>query len=230
MSPDAALYFGRYRLAGPYGPLWHEAQVVPVPPKALAVLWLLASQAGHLVSKATLLDTVWAETTVSEASLTSCLRTLRRALRDDAKAPRYIATVHRVGYRFVAPVTGPGPPPAVQGAGGAGLPPPVMPPQPVPPLLVGREAEVARLHTCFTHVRQGRRQIVFVTGDAGLGKTTLVEAFVHHLGTEAGLWVGRGQCIEHYGAGEAYLGLQALLGVNLRLATIDHLSNGYDVL
>ena len=133
MSPDAALCFGRYRLAGPSGPLWHEAQVVPVPPKALAVLWLLASQAGHLVSKATLLDTVWAETTVSEASLTSCLRTLRRALRDDVKAPRYIATVHRVGYRFVAPVTGPGPPPAVQGAGGAGLPPPSCLPRLSPP-------------------------------------------------------------------------------------------------
>jgi DNA-binding response OmpR family regulator len=52
---------------------------VPVPPKALAVLGLLASQAGHRVSKATLLDTVWAGTTVSEARLTSCLRTLRRS-------------------------------------------------------------------------------------------------------------------------------------------------------
>ena len=71
---------------------------------------------------------------------------------------------------------------------------------------------MTQLHTCFAHVRQGRRQIVFVTGDVGLGKTTLVETFVHHLGTEAGLWVGRGQCIEHYGAGEAYLPVLEALG------------------
>ncbi|MCI0372348.1 MAG: AAA family ATPase, partial [candidate division NC10 bacterium] len=65
---------------------------------------------------------------------------------------------------------------------------------------------------CFAHVRHGRRQIVFVTGDAGIGKTTLVEAFVHQLGAEAGLWVGRGQCIEHYGTGEAYLPVLEALG------------------
>ena len=56
MPHDVVLCFGRYRLAGPYGPLWHEAQVIPLQPKALTGLWLLASQAGHLVSKATLLD------------------------------------------------------------------------------------------------------------------------------------------------------------------------------
>ena len=74
-------------------------------PKALAVLWLLARQAGQVVSKATLLDTVWAETVVSEGTLTTCLSLLRHALGEDAQQPRYIATVHRVGYRFVAPVT-----------------------------------------------------------------------------------------------------------------------------
>jgi DNA-binding winged helix-turn-helix (wHTH) protein len=212
MSPEVALCFGRYRLAGPHGPLWQEAQVVPLPPKALAVLWLLASRAGQVVAKATLLDTVWAETTVSEGILTTCLRTLRSALGDDAKHPRYIATVHRVGYRFVAPVTGPGPQPAVQASGAPVIPFPVVPPPPARPLVVGREAELACLHTCFATVLQGRRQIVFITGEAGIGKTTLVEAFLQQLGTEAGQWVGRGQCIEHYGPGEAYLPVLEALG------------------
>ena len=55
------LYFGPYRLDGPTGPLWHHLKIEDLPPKVLAVLWLLASQAGRMVSKATLLDTVWAE-------------------------------------------------------------------------------------------------------------------------------------------------------------------------
>jgi DNA-binding winged helix-turn-helix (wHTH) protein len=213
MPPDVTLCFGGYRLIGPHGPLWQGSQVVPLPPKALAVLWLLASQAGHVVSKATLLDTVWADMTVGEGSLTSCLRTLRSALRDDTKDARYIATVHRFGYRFVAPLTGPGPQPAVQVASAPVLLPPV-----VPPLLVGREAELAQLQACFATVRQGQRQIVFVTGPAGIGKTTLVEAFVHQLGTKAQRWVGWGQCIEHHGPGEAYLPVLEALGRLGRMA------------
>src|SRR5438093_714996 len=99
MPDDAALCFGPYRLAGPHGPLWQGTQVVPLPPKALAVLWLLARQAGQVIPKEVLLSTVWADTAVSEWVLTTCLRTLRRALGEDPKQPRYIATVHRLGYR-----------------------------------------------------------------------------------------------------------------------------------
>ena len=212
MLPEVALCFGRYRLAGPCGPLWQETRVVPLPPKALAVLWLLVSQAGQVVSKATLLDTVWADTTVSEGILSTCLRTLRSALGDEAKDPRYIATVHRVGYRFVAPVADPGSQPAVQASGAPVISCPVELPPLAHPLVVGREAELTRLHTCFATVLQGRRQIVFVTGEAGIGKTTLVEAFLRQLGAEAGPWVGLGQCIEHYGTGEAYLPVLEALG------------------
>jgi len=105
MPPDVPLHFGPYTLAGPQGPLWRAAEVVPLPPKALAVLWWLASQAGQVVTKAALLETVWADTAVGEGVLTGCLHTLRQVLGEDAKQPRYLATVHRVGYRFVAPVT-----------------------------------------------------------------------------------------------------------------------------
>ena len=105
MPPEQALSFGPYRLAGPHGPLWCDTQVVPVPPKALAVLWQLVTQAGQVVTKAALLDAGWAGTVVSEGVLTACLHTLRQALGEAAQQPRYIATVHRLGYRFVAPVT-----------------------------------------------------------------------------------------------------------------------------
>jgi predicted ATPase len=52
----------------------------------------------------------------------------------------------------------------------------------------------------------------FITGEAGLGKTTLVEAFVAELGTQGPLWIGHGQCVEHYGAGEPYLPVLEALG------------------
>src|SRR5262245_12117870 len=204
MPSDMPLHFGPYTLGGPQGPLFREAQMVPLPPKALAVLWRLASQAGQVVTKTALLDAVWADTAVSEGVLTVCLNTLRQALGEDAKQPRYLATVHRVGYRFVAPVT----------AGAAAAPPEPLPARvpASPPLLVGRAAEVAQLQACFAQAQQGVRQTVFVTGEAGVGKTTVVDAVVHQLAAAEALEVGRGQCIEHYGAGEAYLPLLEALG------------------
>jgi predicted ATPase/DNA-binding winged helix-turn-helix (wHTH) protein len=203
MPPEQALQFGPYRLVGPHGPLWCDAQVVPLPPKALAVLWRLATQAGEVVTKEALLDAGWPGTVVSEGVLTACLHTLRRALGEDAQQPRYIATVHRLGYRFVAPVTAGAP---------VTLPAPPPAPPASPPLVVGREAELAQLHRCVAQVQQGRRQTILVTGEAGVGKTTLVDAFVHQLASTEALWLGRGQCIEHYGAGEAYLPLLEALG------------------
>jgi predicted ATPase len=180
--------------------LWHHAELVAVPPKALAVLWQLARQAGQVVSKASLLDTVWAETAVSEGTRTTCLSLLRQALGEDARQPRYIATVHRLGYRFVAPVTQEGAVPA--------LTPPAA-----PPLLVGRAAELAQLHAWFAQARQGERQTVFVMGEAGMGKTTLVEAFVAEVAAAQTAWIGWGQCIDHSGAGEAYLRCSTPWGV-----------------
>ncbi|HEX9844453.1 MAG TPA: AAA family ATPase, partial [bacterium] len=211
MPPEPTLCFGAYRLAGPHGPLWCGAQVVPLPPKALAVLWRLASQAGQVVTKEALLDAGWAGTVVSEGVLTTCLRLLSQALGEDAQQPRYLATVHRLGYRFVAPVsaTAPGPPAGTPLSLAA--PPPSLAPAP-PPLVVGRAAELAQVHAWFAQARQGGRQTVFITGEAGLGKTTLVEAFLADVAAEQTAWIGRGQCIEQYGAGEAYLPLLDALG------------------
>ena len=211
MAPDPGWCFGPYRLAGPQGPLWQQGQVVPVQPKLLAVLWTLASQAGQVVAKDVLLEQVWPETVVSEGVLTACIRRLRRVLGEDPQQPQYIVTVHRVGYRFVAPVTrgevprAPAPPLAP-----AASPPPLS--LSPPPLVVGRQAELAQLHSGWSRALQGVRQLLFVTGDAGIGKTTLVETFLAQLAPTLPCWIGRGQCIEHYGAGEAYLPLLDALG------------------
>jgi hypothetical protein len=71
---------------------------------------------------------------------------------------------------------------------------------------------LTRLHTWLATALRGVRQVGFVTGEAGLGKTTLVEAFVAEPGDHGPLWIGRGQCVEHYGAGEAYLPVLEALG------------------
>jgi len=64
---------------------------------------------------------------------------------------------------------------------------------------------LAQFHRWLEKALNGERQVVFVTGEPGIGKTTLVEAFLDHAVVNPTLWTARGQCIEHYGAGEAYL-------------------------
>lgn len=85
-------------------------------PRAIDVLAYLAARAGKVVSKTELIDAVWQKRFVSEATLTHTIAVLRDALGDDVHAPRYIATVHKRGYRIVAPVQSvtalaPAPPP-----------------------------------------------------------------------------------------------------------------------
>src|SRR3954471_13800944 len=72
----------------------------------LDALALLVGEAGKLVSKDRFLDEVWRGIPVTDEALTQCIRTLRRELGDDAAAPRFIETVPKHGYRFIAPVDG----------------------------------------------------------------------------------------------------------------------------
>jgi DNA-binding winged helix-turn-helix (wHTH) protein/predicted ATPase len=193
---------------------WCGERRLALPPKTFAVLQHLVERAGRLVTKHDLLAAVWGETIVGEAVLTSCIRDLRKALSDSSRAPRYIETVHRRGFRFIGPVAGSrdvapqtsGGPAEDAKAGrsreawGRGLP------------LVGREAELARLRDLLETALEGRRRLVFVTGEAGIGKTTLVETFLARIGHRGALCIGRGQCVEQYGAGEAYLPVLEALG------------------
>ena len=73
-------------------------------PKAFETLVYLVERRGHLVEKNELLDKVWANTVVSETVLTHCITEIRQALRDEAHCPRYVKTVPRVGYKFIAEV------------------------------------------------------------------------------------------------------------------------------
>jgi predicted ATPase/DNA-binding winged helix-turn-helix (wHTH) protein len=181
--------------------LWRGVQRIPLRPKTLAVLRCLLAHRGQLVTKAALLDAVWPEVTVNDVALMICIRELRQALGDDPRAPRFIETLHRHGYRFIGDLPVTAPPSGNPQSTGRSM-----------ALAVGREAELTRLHAWLATALRGVRQVGFITGEAGLGKTTLVEAFVAELGTQGPLWIGYGQCVEHYGAGEPYLPVLEALG------------------
>ena len=74
-------------------------------------------------------------------------------------------------------------------------------------LLVGRDAELMQLQRYWTKALDGVRQVVFLSGEPGIGKTALVDAFVERLRDQSDVLIAHGQCVEQYGAGEAYLPL-----------------------
>lgn len=177
--------------------LRRDAEVIALRPKTLAVLAHLASHAGRLVTKQELLDTVWAETAVGEWVLSGCIRELRRALGDDPKTPRIIETAHRHGYRFVAAVGA-----ANESTAGER-------PRERDHAIVGRERDLGLLATTLARARAGERQLVMVAGEAGIGKTTLVDAFCAEIAAAGASgsppWIARGQCLQQFGESEPYL-------------------------
>jgi len=198
MKHDRPILFPPFRLDPVNQRLNCDERVISLRPKTFGVLYHLAERANQLVTKDELLDVVWPGLNVGDAVLKGCVREIREALGDDPTAPRFIETAHRLGYRFIAPVIGADRSPSRVAVDE--LPTPV-----------GRESELARMQTWLSRSLDGQRQIVFVTGEPGIGKTTLVEAFVERI-TQPGVRVGRGQCLEHHGVGEAYLPLLEALG------------------
>jgi DNA-binding winged helix-turn-helix (wHTH) protein len=209
VSADRAYRFGRFCLHPAQG-LLRGTRRVAVTPKALAVLRTLVERSGQVVSKVEIFRAVWPDTVVSDAALTSCIQELRRALHDDAHEPRYIETQHRRGFAFVAPVSAE---PLNAGATSGSAARPSAVPEP----FVGRQEALAQLSNAFQRACSGIRQIVFVTGEPGIGKTSVVEHFLSGLDDARGVRVCRADCIEHYGAGEAY---QPLLEALTRLCRL----------
>ena len=193
--------------------LWECEKNVRLGHKAFAVLQRLLSQPGDLVTKDELLAAAWPGTAVSDAVLTTAMRELRIALGDQARVPRFIETVHGRGYRFIASVTDTNVPALSTESTAASatetdaeaLVPFRLSRVASSQFLVGREPEWAQLNNWFTTVQRGARRIGFVAGEPGIGKTVLVEAFVSEVAARGKARVGRGQCIQQYGAGEAYL-------------------------
>lgn len=211
MQGNQSAVFEPFRLDFRDESLWRHNERLSLTPKAYAVLRYLVDHAGHLVRREMLFEAIWPDVYISDNALTVCIRELRQVLADPARSPRYIETVRGRGYRFVAPVTVSTPAPPRPSSGETRAPV-----RSAPSLMVARDRELAALHHQFEQMLQGQRQVVFISGEAGIGKTTLVDAFVSRVASTVPLWVGRGQCIDHYGAGEAYLPLLDALGQLVR--------------
>jgi DNA-binding winged helix-turn-helix (wHTH) protein len=91
------------------GELIHAGEIVPLERQPAVVLVQLVANAGHLVPREDLRRAVWGDATHVDfdRGLNYCLRQIRVALGDDARAPRFVETVPRQGYRFIAPIDTP---------------------------------------------------------------------------------------------------------------------------
>ena len=107
VDPCAArLRFEQFELDEAEARLTCAGQPIALAPKPFAVLCALARTPGRLVTKNALLDLVWGHRFVTESVLKSAISEVRAALGDDPKAPRYVETVSRRGYRFIAAPAG----------------------------------------------------------------------------------------------------------------------------
>lgn len=214
--------FGRFRLDMDDARLFDRNQPVDLPPKALDLLYCLASQPGRLLSKETLMDSVWHRRYLSESVLKGCVNTLRKALGDDPRQPSYIETVTKSGYRFIAEVRQAAPmqaesdPELIQALA-------FQPRKRAFPVhRVGRYRELRFLEQHWLDALDGRRQLVFIGGEAGIGKSTLIDMFLERFsGHPVGVLIT--QCIEHYGQGEALMPLLEALEQRCRAAASDAL-------
>jgi ABC-type uncharacterized transport system substrate-binding protein len=102
MAREHDITFGPFRLEMPHGGLWRGAHSIALRPRSRAMLRYLVEHPGRLVTKAELHQQVWAGTHVTDAVLRVSVREIRAALGDSAVAPRYLETVGRQGYRWLA--------------------------------------------------------------------------------------------------------------------------------
>jgi DNA-binding winged helix-turn-helix (wHTH) protein len=97
-------HFQSFGLDTSNGCLWRNGAQIALPPKPFAVLRYLVENPGRLVTHDELLDAVWPETYVQPQVLRTYMLELRKVLGDDAGQPRFIQTLPKRGYCFVAPV------------------------------------------------------------------------------------------------------------------------------
>lgn len=199
-KPPRPATFGPFRLDPDRHRLWRGQSAIALRPKSWDVLCYLIEHAGVLVTKEALHEAIWHGAAVSEDSLTQCIGELRRVLGDSARRPRFIETVHRRGFRFIATLRDPHgeqcDPIATEGDG--------LLPAAQRAHFVGREAELERLAECLRIVGNGTRQTIFVTGEAGIGKTALIGQFLQSRSL-SGVPVLHGECVHQHGQREAYM-------------------------
>jgi DNA-binding winged helix-turn-helix (wHTH) protein/tetratricopeptide (TPR) repeat protein len=181
--------FPPFRLDSDQERLWKGDKQVTLRRKPFAILRYLAEHPKKLVTHDELLAQVWRGAVVSESAMRSHLHELRQVLGEGV-----IETVIGRGYRFIAELREDVVVPDVSAAGE------------VDPLVVGRDAELETLRGALDRASAGQRQLCFVTGRPGIGKSTLVRTFLASLDPSAVI-IARGGCFEQHGTPEPYLAI-----------------------
>ena len=192
--------FGPFRLDDANQCVWRGETRIALMPKPFAVLQYLVEHAGRLVTHDELLSAIWPDTFVQPEVLRRYVLEIRKALGDPAQEPHFIQTRPKRGYEFIASVT----------SDDASDLRDVITTDPAK--LVGRQAELDQLHGRLQKARRGQRQIVFVVGEPGIGKTSLVDAFHDAVAAWPDLSVTRGQSVEGFGGKEPYYPIFEALG------------------
>ncbi|GAB3090463.1 hypothetical protein GCM10027159_03310 [Lysobacter terrae] len=202
-SGSLRVRFDEFELDEANAQLLQAGSPIALAPTPFELLCALARQPGTLLTKHALLDAVWGHRFVSDSVLKGAISDIRIALGDDPRQPRFIETVPRRGYRFVAQKLDAQPAPSPGGrvedgqrvlvhsfrdAAQSGE-------------FVGRAAELTVLQRAWQQASQGRRMVAWVAGEPGIGKTVLIEHFVAGLGDIA---YAHGNCVQSFSAGEPY--------------------------
>jgi len=157
------------------------------------ILRYLVENAGRLVTHNELLEALWPDVHVQPEVLKGQILSIRSALGDKVQKPQFIETLRGRGYRFISPVRD-----------HHDATPAKRRPEYDHQVLVGRTQSLAELNACLTEALAGQPRLAFVVGEAGIGKTTLVEEFVAGAVADHDLLASRGQCVEGYGGIEPY--------------------------
>ncbi len=173
-------------------------QRIELTPKAFDVLHYLLDNPGRLITHDELLGAVWHDAEVQQEVLKGQVLAVRKALGDTAEEPRYILTLRKRGYKFIAPVR-------FDEASGKR-------PQARFGKFVDRARPLSELREALRLARSTVPQLVFVTGEPGIGKTELVERFLEEVGASDTTSVTIGRCIEGYGGIEPYYPVLEALG------------------
>jgi DNA-binding winged helix-turn-helix (wHTH) protein/tetratricopeptide (TPR) repeat protein len=206
--------FASFRLDTVNQCLWRDREAATeerllLTPKAFTVLRYLVEHSGRLVTQAELLDAVWPDVVVQPEVLKSQILDVRRALGDNPKNPQFIETLSRRGYRFIAPVSET----TIREIQVSAQ-----------PRIVGRDRTLLELRACLHNVLGQQRQVIFVTGEPGIGKTALIDEFQRRAADAVPeMRIARGQCIEGYGGTEPFYPMLEALGQLLRESSREEL-------
>jgi predicted ATPase len=162
------------------------------------MLQYLVDNAGRLVTHDEFLDALWQQVLVEPQVLKGHMLSVRAALGDDPANPTFIETLRGRGYRFIAPVRTRMPANTAARATAADAE------RPAHGTFVGRTPQLEKLKTLFDEACAGESRVVFIAGEPGIGKTTLVDQFLESLDGRADVLTSLGRCVEGYGGTEPY--------------------------